>query len=427
MISLLRTERFRRWSPMVAKFFLGQSINQAIGLLTGFLLLRWLSIDDYAQCSFTLGFQSMIALLLDMGFSGSIVALVGDRTSDPAVVGAYISTAKYFRRRIAIGLLPLAAVFFLLTAGKHGWSYSTQFLLYCSAVCSVFAQGTLSMYTAPLLISRQPATLQRWAAIASVGRLLTLAGLHAGSLLNGWMTAWSGTLSTFYAAVICRRITRAQVLEPEIPSVEVRRDMVRYLAPLMAGLVFVAFQSQITIFLIATFGHNQGIAEVAALGRIGQLFGLLGSFNGAILQPYIAARPGGSLWKSYWLALLVTGSIAGAICTVGCLAPTPLLWLLGPKFSHLSVEMRWMLVASTASYMGGVMWTMHAARKWVFWWGTWAYIFLVIATPIFSSPFIDFGTTRGVVYFSVISSVVVLGLHISTAIYGFRQNKPLQT
>ncbi|WP_257237060.1 hypothetical protein, partial [Nostoc sp. 'Peltigera malacea cyanobiont' DB3992] len=43
------------------------------------------------------GFQSTFGILIDLGFSGTIIALVGDRIYDKKVVGSYIYAGKHFR------------------------------------------------------------------------------------------------------------------------------------------------------------------------------------------------------------------------------------------------------------------------------------------------------------------------------------------
>jgi hypothetical protein len=48
--------------------------------------------------------------------------------------------------------------------------------------------------------------------------------------------------------------------------------MLHYLSPIIPGIIFTAVQGQISVLLITLFGQTKSIAEVAALGRLGQLF-----------------------------------------------------------------------------------------------------------------------------------------------------------
>ncbi len=86
----------------------GQSILQALNFITGFLLVRWLSIESYAQFGVVFGFQSTLAMLIDLGFGGCIVSLVGNRGDRPEIIGGYISAAHWFRTRLFAFIVPPA-------------------------------------------------------------------------------------------------------------------------------------------------------------------------------------------------------------------------------------------------------------------------------------------------------------------------------
>ena len=146
---------YKRWTALISIFLAGQGSVQILNLISGFLLLRWLSIEAYAQYSVTFGFQSTLSMLIDLGFSSSIVALVGDRGSDKEVVGTYIRSAKHFRNRLFAVIIPLAAIAFPLIASKQHWDWTTQLLLFVSLVSSLFFQGWMSYYSAPLLINQR--------------------------------------------------------------------------------------------------------------------------------------------------------------------------------------------------------------------------------------------------------------------------------
>ncbi len=78
----MKPSRFKRWLPLILGFLAGQTSVQLLNLMTGFFLLRWLSVEQYAQYSVALGFQSTLSMPIYLGFSGSITALVGERSSD---------------------------------------------------------------------------------------------------------------------------------------------------------------------------------------------------------------------------------------------------------------------------------------------------------------------------------------------------------
>jgi len=69
---------------LIFRFLAGQGSVQVLNLVSGFLLLRWLSVG-YAQYRF----QNTLGVLVDLGISGSIVVALGDRGSDKEIVGTF--------------------------------------------------------------------------------------------------------------------------------------------------------------------------------------------------------------------------------------------------------------------------------------------------------------------------------------------------
>jgi O-antigen/teichoic acid export membrane protein len=422
----LTSDRFgqwQRWGRLGAEFAAGQVTLQFLNLLVGFVLLRWLAKEDYAQFSFAFGFQSMLGMLLDLGATGAITALVGTRSGDPAVVGGYVAAAKAMRLRLAAFVLPVGALGFFLAGAKHGWPHLTTALLLAAVAAAVFAQGNASIHAAPLLMHRRLRAWYQVGSLAAAGRLVFIMGLYGLGALSGWLTAWVNTVATGLTAVFYRRAAAGTCVEPGQAPVAMQREMWRYLAPLIPGVVFTAFQGQITVFLITLFGRTDNIAEVAALGRVGQIFALLGAFNGVVLQPHMAALPRERVLARYLQALAAAILVSAALCSLGWVWPDPLLWLLGGHYAHLGPELRLLLLSASLSYVGSVMWTMHSARKWIYWWGSGLFIgaTLLVQGGIMATH--DLSTTRAAMEFAVWSSLVPLAVHAITAVYAFVRRK----
>jgi O-antigen/teichoic acid export membrane protein len=388
-------------------------------MITGFLLLRWLSVEAYAQYSVAFGFQSTLSMLIDLGFSGSIIALVGERGSDKKVIGAYIRSAKYFRYRFFSILIPLAAIAFPLVTLKQNWHWTTQILLFVSIVGSIFFQGWVSFYSAPLLINQELKNFYQPQIVTAVGRISLCCMLYLVSILNSWTTAWLNSASIALNGFLYRKNGTLLLEEPKNSDPGINREMLRYLAPLIPGIIFTAFQGQISLLLITLFGHTQNIAEVAALGRLGQLFSIIGAFNGVIIEPYIAKINRQHLLPRYFQILAAAITLSIFLCGFAFIFPEPLLWVLGSKYQNLRIETGWMVAVSCIDYVGGVMWVMHSARKWVYWWHTTIYIMSLLLTQIVCVVFMPLNTTLNVIYFSLIMGLVMLVVHIIGGTYGF--------
>ncbi|MGJ5627856.1 lipopolysaccharide biosynthesis protein [Nostoc sp. CALU 1950] len=413
------SSRIKRWFNVVSTFLIGQGSVQAINLVTGFFLLRWMSVEDFAQYSVAFGFQSTVGILVDVGFTGSIITLVGDRGADKAVVGSYICSARYFRNRMLALLIPLSAVgFFLLTARQH-WSLLTSVLLFISIVISIFFNGERGFYLGPLLIHQKLNQVYSTQIVSSVVRLGISYLFNLMSLLSAWVNAWVSAFSIFLNCWSYRRDSKGIYIEPVKADPKVTRQMVKYISPLIPGIIFYAFQGQITIFLISIFGQTQNIAEIAALGRLGQLFAILTTFNSVVISPYIARVAKQKIAKRYFQVMGIAIIISAFICLFGFMFPKAILWILGSKYQRLGFEASLIIVASCINYINSVVWTINKSRQWIYLWHTSLMVSLTILVQVFCMINMKLDSTINMIIFSIITSVVSLLVSLIGSGYGF--------
>jgi O-antigen/teichoic acid export membrane protein len=405
---------------LLLSFLVGQGLIQVLNLVAGFFLLRWMSVEAYAQYSVAFSFQSTLGVLLDLGFSGSIVALVGDRGSDAGVVGRYVRSARHVRNRLFLVLVPSAAVIFPFFLAEHKWPLTTQALLFVSIMVALYFQGWVSCYSPALLIRQRVNLYYRPQVAGAAGRALACLILHLASALTSWAAAWVNSAAVCVNGLLYRKEAGRLIDEAGPADSRTNREMLRYLAPLVPGTVFAAFQGQISVLLITWFGQTRAVAEVAALGRLGQLFLTLSAFNSVIVAPYIAKVPRRSLVRRYLQIVGGATAISVCICLVAFLYPAPFLWVLGPHYQALRREVTWTVAASCINYVGGVMWAMHSSLRWVYWWGTIAYISLLLITQTVCVSVMDLSTALNVIYFNLITGSAVTLIHVAGGAYGFR-------
>ncbi len=415
-------ERTRFWLGKISHFGAWQLASQGIQLITGFLLVRWLSIEAYAQYGVALGFQNMLNLLVDLGFSSSIIALVGDRIHDREVIGRHIRTARSFRNTMLVTIGPLSAIGFFWLARTHHWPLTGSLLLFSSILGFLFFQGWTACYTPPLLMHLQLTRLYRPGVILNAGKLLACAVLHLLSALGAAAVCWLNALAAIATALLYRSSARPYLNEPPSPDPETTRAIRRYIAPLIPGMVFYAFQGQIQVFLISVFGQNQSIAEVTALGRLGQLFIFLGSFNGTIVAPYIARAPIAQLALRYTQAISLTVILAALLCAAAFLFPATFLWLLGPKYHGLRVELFLSLIAASLAFLSSTLYTFNNARQWVYHWTGMANIIGLILLQTALIATMNLSTTINVMRFSIATALYPIIVFVATALYGYRKN-----
>ncbi|MBS0659726.1 MAG: oligosaccharide flippase family protein [Verrucomicrobia bacterium] len=421
LLNRISSPRLRSWAERVTKFLLGQGAVQALNLVTGFLLVRWLSVTDYAQFGVVFGFQVTLSMFVDLGFSGCIIALVGGRGSDPAVLGRYVATARSLRLWSMLVVVPLAAAAFVWIGQRQGWDPSVQLLLFGLVVAGIFFEGIITYNGSTLLIHQRIGTYYRAPVEAAVGRLAACSALRLGGGLWILPLCVVNVLATAWQASRFTQAARLHLDPSARPDAATRREMLRYLSPLVPGLIFTAFQGQILVFLSSIFAGSQQVAELTALGRLGQIFVLLSAVNGTLISPYFAQLPAGLVGSRYLRVLAGATLLCALLAALGFLVPQPLLWLLGPTYAHLQAEIGWTLLGSVTAFLGTVMWAVNSARKWIFWWSSIFYIVMVTTGQAAFLSIWGAGTTRTLLYLSIFTNVLIMLVHLTAAWQGLRQ------
>jgi O-antigen/teichoic acid export membrane protein len=410
-----------RLARLVGGVLSAQTLAQVLTVASGFLLLRWLSVEEYAQYTVALGFVGTLSVLVDLGFAGAVMPLVGDRARDPAVFGTYMRAALHLRTRLAAVLIPLSAVaFFGLTAGR-GWGVAVQVGLFATVVLGLLSRVMVDIYALPLLMHDDIRGFYSAQISAAVLRLGACGLFQVTRALTSVTALLINGLAALANGIVYRRSSAQHSHIPADVDAERTREIRRLVAPALPGVVFYAFQAQITILLVTLFGATTSIAEVGALSRLAALFVVLGGVNQVLVAPRFPQIPRHRLVRR---SAQVTGAAAalGALLTaVAFLVPAPLLFLLGPAYGHLGPEVGWYVVGASLSFLAGVLYAVNLARRFIWWWSTALGLCLIVVAQIATAAVLDLGSTLELQYFSAISAVAACGGQIVALSHGLRR------
>jgi len=417
--SSLRSDHTQRRLRILLVYLTGQGLVQIISLLLGLLLLRWLNVDYYAQFSVAFGFQTTLGMLTDLGFAGTIIALVGTRGNDPNVVGTYIRSGRHLRNVMLSCFTPIAAIIFVFIARQHHWPVLSSTLLFISIVASIYFSGMISYYGAPLLIRGRLTHYYRHQLVGAAFRIGVCGILYLTHALTAWTTSWTNATGFLLIGLLNARESRPFAILPERHAPDITRQMIRYIMPNLPNIIFYGLQGQISLFLISFFGQTRSIAEVGALGRLGQLFILLSGFNSAVIEPYIARLRDEQVLKSIFTVLAGAICVSAIICCIGFFEPRFLLLLLGAKYASLQRETGWLVLGSCIGYVSTVIWTVCGARRWLFWTTTWVNVGTTIGAQIVFLMIFRVNTTLHVIWFGVASSCGYLVSAVFNLFFGY--------
>jgi hypothetical protein len=295
---------------------------------------------------------------------------------------------------------------------------ATRLSLLASVLISIQCSGIASYYGTALLLNRKLGTYYRLQIMNASVRLATAYILYKTSLLSGTSAVWANTLTMAGLAFAIRGYGKRLIDEPSLPNRHIERQMFQYILPNLPSIVFFALQGQIAVFLIATFGQGQSLAQVSALSRLGQIFTFLGAFNPVVLEPWLARTPRHQLVGKLTAAMAVAVVFAGLIVTLAIVAPGAFLLLLGSRYSNMRAEVSWVVAASCISYVASVVWTASSASRFIFWHSTCIRIVTLTAVQVIFIVYIGVSTPLRAVQFGLCSSCAALAMEFYNLVSG---------
>jgi O-antigen/teichoic acid export membrane protein len=409
-----------RLGKRLSTFVGGQSALQLLNAATGLALLRLLPKAEFAIYAVVLGIMGMIGILTDIGFGGAIQGLVGTRYQDKRILGSYIMAASLIRRillqMVTVGAILLFVIFRKSNYGSIG--RSELLFIAIAALVTLQFQAWASYYETPLLLNNRLVAFYAPQLSAAVLRMLGVFILYFTHSLSSTTVIIANTLSIIVMGVSYRIMARRWIEVPRVLPKEQAREMIRYLTPLIPMYVYTALQGQVSLFLITVFGHVSQIAEVAAAGRIGQLFLLLNSSNSVLVTPFFSKTPPAMFVRRLGYVISAAGAVGVLMIASVKIWPAPYLFLLGAKYSDLTAQVQTVVYTSAVAYFLNTLWAIAVARKWVFWWSGVLQVVVLTLVQLGCVVFLPLNSSEGVLKMNLYTTCGALGMQVVFLIYG---------
>ncbi|BAU55382.1 lipopolysaccharide biosynthesis protein [Mucilaginibacter gotjawali] len=408
----------------MSKFFVGQGLIQLTTLIIGIFILRALSKVEYAQYSMALAFQATSQMFIEFGFAGAIIALVGTRVNDKRVLGEYIVAGMSYRNKLFIIVSIVCCICYPILARNQHWPWSVILLLLGSIITNSYFSGWISYYKPPFQIHRKLGTIYKLEVAGNILRGIATYLAYLCKVLTSSVASYIVSALMLFNGLIYKRLAREYVDEPERPSAHTKKEMLAYIKPVIPGMVFAAFQSQITILIISVFGKTAHIAEIGALGRLSSLFSVLNIGASIIVTPLIARQPQSKLLKMFLLVFLMAAFGVLLLDLFGYFYPGVFLLLLGKNYYGLEPEVRLVIYDSGIVFLNTLVWNMNSARKWLYAWMPAVSIPGIILVQVFFIIKFDLSVSYNVLLMAIFVSTYALLVRIIVSIYGFTRKQP---
>lgn len=353
------------WVPLLARYTTGQIVIQIINLITGFLILRFLSIDEYAIYILASMLQTIGSVGSDIGISQGVVSIGAPVRKDKAALGMLAQSAMQLRRKLFMLVLPivlLVAYFVVYGNEKRMGVVITVTIL---ALVIAWVQQSVTIATSILNSHHDAAGLTRTGIGTATSRLLLVSVICylVPYAIAALLVNLAGAL--IQARLLWRQCGQYIVITPSgFTGRDFTMELINFIKPLLPGVIYYLLQGQISTFLLGLYGATRAIAEVGALGRLGQVIGIVMLVNGFFIQPYFARITDHGLYALRTLQLVLLIIIGSGLVTASSIL-TPGIWLaiLGENYSGLASELVIALTGAQLSVVGGILYTVVIATR----------------------------------------------------------------
>lgn len=406
-----------KWRSIV-EFLTSQGITMAGNLLYGFLCVRLLSISDYAKFAVVFGILGTLVLLMDIGFSGSLLPLVGERIDDRQLIADYVASLRQLAHWLYFVIAPVFVVVYPVFVRRQQWNWRVVAAMVVILLVASWCARVAGTYGSVLIVRRDRTVWYRAQMISSLGTLALLGIAWAVHWLNAFSAILINVSGIVFMAFVYFFRARQLLGVAGRSSKEKRKEVVHLALPNLPNVIFYALQGQISLLLIIVFGHTTAVAGIGAVSRLGQIFTLVSQMNPLLIEPYFAKLPRVRLKRNYLVLLSIETAVCLFAVMMARLFPQIFLWVLGPKYSNLRFELLLFIAGSSASYLAGLLWAVNASRRFVYWWNSIIVITFTLSVQVMFVWKADLSTMRAVLFLNLIIALGGLSVNLGTAIYG---------
>jgi O-antigen/teichoic acid export membrane protein len=400
-------QRLRRWFLLATTTLFLQGLSQGMGFITGLLLARQLTMADFGRYAIYLTVLGTCSVLADIGVMNAVSALGGRAHADRARVAEILNCAMFFRRRFeALAfLIGLPMLCYLLH--QVGTPLVETLLASLALLLGVHGQVLSDIFSLGPVLYLRADQAQRVTVIGSVARFLSiLVALFVFHSVGFVLTVMG--VSLIVQGQLMKRVAHQHI--PTRPGIraEDRAAVAEIIRHGLVGALYYAFMPQLTMLLISWFGNAARIAEVGALGRLGLIFTAVSALIANLVVPRFARlQAPGEVLIRYLQSVGAVAAVALGLFLLAASFSHQLLWLLGPKYSHLSNEFVLLVGAAALNLVVVCMASLNNCRAWVR--KSWMFVVSSIAIQVLLIKTLDVSTTRGAILFGwgpLISSFV---------------------
>ena len=362
-ITSRRFSRLREWANLVIFAGSAQIMVQAIGFVCGIIVIRLLSVDEYAVFTLANTMLGTMTLLADSGISAGVMSQGGKVWQNRRDLGSVLTTGMSLRKKFALYSVVIAVPVFFYLLRKHETSILMSVLVIISTMPAFLS--TLSgklLEIGPKLHQDIPRLQQVGIASSCLRLIVTSVLLLVFPFANSAILA-SG-IAQLFANWRMRFLIRHYADLSQGENIYVRAEILSMVQRAIPNAIYFCISGSASIWLISFFGSTESMAELGALARLSILLAPLSICLDLLVMPRFARLKcsNRALLQKFFKIQVGLFCISAMLFLTACFFSGSVLWILGKNYAGLSNEMILMVLGNCLSLIANCSYQLIACR-----------------------------------------------------------------
>jgi O-antigen/teichoic acid export membrane protein len=402
------------WGKLITITGGGQLLVQLTGFVSGIIIIRLLSIQEYALYTLANTMLGAMVMLSDSGVGSGVMAESGKVWQDKEKLGVVLATGLQLRKKFGIIslLVTLPVLVYLLIS--HGATLLTTFLIVVAIIPAGLAALSDSLLEIAPKLHQDIKTLQKNQAEVSIARLV-LSALFVFFSPFTFMALVANGLPRIYGNYRLRKATYHFANRTENSDPAIEKAIIKGVKRTLPIVIYSCLSGQLTIWLISFFGNTAGISQIGALGKIGVLFNLVTTMLATLIVPRFSrmAATKNGLLKPFLLIQAGTFVITVFLVIGIWLFSNQILWVLGKNYYGLNYQLFLVAISSSVALMVGVCSQLVLSRGWFL--NPYFIIGVNFTSTVVSLTFFKISSLISILYFDI---AVLIMAYLMVFIFG---------
>jgi len=404
------------WGKLISVTGAAQIIIQGLGFVSGILVLRLLSVDEYAYYTLANTMLGAMTVLADGGISIGVMSQGGKVWDNKEKLGGVLVTGLNLRKKFAIGSLIVCLPILASQLWQHNASWLMIALTVASLIPAFYAALSGSLLEIIPKLRQDVVPLQKNQIVVSVLRaLLTAAFIFVFPFT--FIALLANGIPRIYGNIKLLKIVSPFADTSQSIDPVVNKEILSVVKRALPEIIYYCFSSQITVWIITYFGNTKSVAEIGALSRLAALLTIFNVILSTLVIPRFAKLPQQKdiLFKHFFqisaaIIFILLIFITGIFCF-----SKEILWILGDKYAGLELELFLSVLGACINLIAGIIFNLYTSRGWVM--NPLLAIISSISAILIGVFIFDIKTLKGVLIFNIYLSIIQFFLQSMYLLY----------